>query len=65
MSLDTFGLNGYYDDNGNWQRTKFCFMACQRCDCQPPGGLHYSALHDHRLKRDKPPSVDQEQADKT
>lgn len=49
-------LNGYYDENGNWQRTKFCFMACRHCDCMPPSGLHYSAAHDKRLKKLDPTS---------
>lgn len=44
---DTWSLNGYYDERGHWQRTKFCFMSCgHRCDCGPPGGLWYSAAHD-------------------
>lgn len=65
MSLHTgLGLNGYYDENGNWQRTKFCFVSCgQRCDCLPPGGLHYSAAHDKRLKATKeatPPTHEEE-----
>lgn len=47
MSLHSgFSLNGYYDETGHWQRTKFCFVACTHCDCGPPGGLYYSAAHD-------------------
>jgi len=42
--------DGYYDDEGNWQRTKFCFMACEHCTCQPPGLLYYSKAHDKRLR---------------
>lgn len=50
-SLIGSGHNGYYDEHGNWQRTKFCFMSCgDRCDCGPPGGLYYSAEYDQRLK---------------
>jgi len=42
-------LNGYYDEEGNWQRTKFCFVDCgENCTCQPPMGLHYSRAHDKR-----------------
>lgn len=41
--------DGYYDDNGEWQRTKFCFVDCgERCTCRPPGGMHYSETHDTR-----------------
>lgn len=40
--------DGYYDDNGEWQRTKFCFVACQHCTCMPPGGRFYSEAHDKR-----------------
>lgn len=52
--IDGFGLNGHYDDNGSWQRTKFCFVSCgARCDCGPPGGLYYSAAHDKRIQQSK------------
>jgi hypothetical protein len=47
MSQFTY-FHGYYDDTGNWQYTKFCFVQCQHCDCQPPGMLFYSAAHDKR-----------------
>lgn len=51
MSFAPTYMNGYYDDNGCWQRTKFCFVSCgERCDCMAPGGLYYSAAHDKRLK---------------
>lgn len=42
MSLigPTLGSDGYYDENGDWQRTKFCFVSCgDRCTCKPPGGI--------------------------
>jgi hypothetical protein len=40
---------GYYDDNGQWQRLKFCFVSCgAACTCMPPGGLFYSAAQDKR-----------------
>lgn len=43
--------DGYYDDTGQWQRTKFCFTSCgARCTCLPPNGQSYSAAHDKRLK---------------
>ncbi len=33
--------DGYYDEHGTWQRTKFCFVDCgDRCTCKPPNG-HY------------------------
>ncbi len=49
MSLGPIFLNGFYDNSGRWQRTKFCFVSCgQRCDCGPPCGLSYSAEHDKR-----------------
>jgi hypothetical protein len=47
-------LNGAYDEEGHWQRTKFCFMACPNCDCGPPGGLIYNAAYDKRLQQPKP-----------
>lgn len=35
--------DGYYDERGIWQRTKFCFVDCgERCTCKPPfGALFY------------------------
>lgn len=40
MSLLPQSLDGYYDDKGNWQRTKFCFVDCGgRCTCKPPLGV--------------------------
>lgn len=47
------GFNGYYDDTGHWQRTKFCFMYCGdgRCDCGPPNGEWYSPAQDKRKSR--------------
>lgn len=42
--------DGYYDDNGEWQRSKFCFVSCgAACTCMPPLGAFYSAAHDKRL----------------
>ena len=42
---------GHYDEEGNWQRLKFCFVSCgSRCTCRPPGGIYYSAAHDMRKK---------------
>jgi len=33
-----FSGGGYRDSDGNWIRTKFCFMYCgpDRCDCCDP-----------------------------
>ena len=29
--------DGYYDDDGSWQRTKFCFVDCgENCTCREP-----------------------------
>lgn len=48
------GRDGYYDENGYWKRTKYCFMSCgHRCTCSPPGGVFYSAEHD-KSKQPKP-----------
>lgn len=33
------GRDGYYDDNGHWQRTKLCTVPCPNCTCKPPGGM--------------------------
>lgn len=50
MSLIS-GPGGHYDEHGNWQRLKFCFVSCgSRCTCRPPGGIYYSAAHDTRKK---------------
>lgn len=39
MSLLPRSRDGYYDDAGHWQRTKFCFVDCgDRCTCKPPLG---------------------------
>ena len=44
--------NGYYDHDGQWQRTKYCFTDCgSRCDCGPPFGQHYNIATDTRLQR--------------
>lgn len=46
--LPSVGRNGYYDDRGLWNRTKFCFIACcgDLCDCGPPGNRYYAPEHD-------------------
>jgi len=35
-------FNGYYDENGTWQRVKYCFVYCgpDWCDCGPPNGIY-------------------------
>lgn len=49
MSLMPHFPDGYYDDNGDWQRSKFCFVSCGvACTCMPPFGAFYSAAHDKR-----------------
>lgn len=49
--------DGYYDDNGHWQRTKFCFRSCgEACTCGPPMGRWYAAEHD----KSKPAAETQE-----
>jgi hypothetical protein len=43
--------NGHYDDQGRWQRTKFCFRSCgHRCDCGPPGNRWYDEKFDKSKK---------------
>lgn len=34
--------DGYYDKDGLWHRTKFCFVYCgkEKCTCQPPNGIY-------------------------
>lgn len=56
MSLFKPGLgDGYYDDEGQWQRNKFCFVDCgEACTCGPPGGLYYSPSHDKRISVNYP-----------
>lgn len=45
--------DGYYDDEGNWQQTKHCFISCGTyCTCQAPGGLTYSSEHDKRVEKE-------------
>ena len=42
--------NGYYDDNGVWQKLKHCLLPCPNCDCGPPGGYYFlsgEALEEH------------------
>jgi len=49
MSLIRRPAAGYYDECGQWQRTKYCFVSCgARCICLPPGGQQYSPAHDKR-----------------
>ena len=49
MSFGPDFPDGYYDDNGEWQRTKFCHVSCgTECTCMPPFGAFYSAAHDKR-----------------
>lgn len=33
-------VDGYYDDDGQWQRLKLCNFPCQNCTCQPPMGVY-------------------------
>ncbi len=41
--------DGHYDDEGMWQRAKFCFIDCgASCTCKPPSGQYYSEAHDRR-----------------
>jgi len=37
MSIFPKPLHGYYDEDGSWIRTKFCFSQCppEVCDCMP------------------------------
>lgn len=54
MSLMPHFPDGYYDDNGDWQRTKFCVVSCgAECTCMPPFGAFYSAAHDKRTGTDR------------
>ena len=49
MSL-TPVIHGGYDENGNWQRYKICFVSCgNRCTCMPPDGKFYNAEYDKRV----------------
>ena len=37
--------DGYYDANGDWQRSKFCFVDCgSNCTCKPPNGIYHKNL---------------------
>lgn len=57
MSLAPHFPDGYYDDNGEWQRTKFCHVSCgAECTCMPPLGAFYSAAHDKRREGATPGS---------
>lgn len=54
MSLMPTIPDGYYDDNGEWQRTKFCHVSCgAECTCMPPFGAFYSPTHDKRTGADR------------
>jgi hypothetical protein len=60
MSLMPRSPDGYYDEGGRWQRTKFCFVYCgAACTCQPPGGV-YTLKPDDLAEKTKapPPSED-------
>jgi hypothetical protein len=48
----TFGRrDGYYNEEGYWTRTKFCFVSCgERCTCRAPGP-HYNPVYDKRLDK--------------
>lgn len=50
MSIMPRAPDGFYDDDGHWQRTKFCFMHCgANCTCGPPiKGQYYSPQHDKK-----------------
>lgn len=55
MSLMPQAADGHYDERGNWQRTKFCFISCgAACTCGPPMGLWYSAAHDKAMEKATP-----------
>jgi hypothetical protein len=44
--------DGYYDKDGQWQRTKFCFVYCgERCTCSPPNGIYNIKMKDEIEKR--------------
>ena len=46
--------DGYYDNHGQWQRSKFCFVACgASCTCGPPMGRWYAPEHDTRIEAEK------------
>jgi len=51
-------LNGHYDEDGVWQRFKFCFVSCgDRCDCMPPNGIIFlegKALEEHQERLANP-----------
>ena len=53
MSLVPQTLFGYYDENGIWQRQKFCTVSCGAlCDCMPPNGqfvLTGADLEEHQV----------------
>jgi len=54
-----YRLDGYYDENGRWQRTKFCFVYCgERCTCMPRGPLYRVDLD--TSKQVKPPPVEED-----
>ena len=50
MSLFHYA-DGYYDETGSWQVTKYCFAYCEeRCTCEPPSGVYQltgEALEQH------------------
>jgi hypothetical protein len=41
--------DGYYDEDGHWQRTKFCFTDCgENCTCSPPSGAFFKPPEETR-----------------
>jgi hypothetical protein len=50
-TFNDYTINGHYDENGRWQRTKFCLMSCgSACDCGPPHGIWYNPKYDLNKK---------------
>jgi hypothetical protein len=37
MSIFPKVMHGHFDEEGNWHRDKFCFVACppEKCNCMP------------------------------
>lgn len=59
MSLFPSLGGGHYGIDGQWVQTKHCFVSCgDRCDCMPPLGQYYSAMHDLRLKQVAQPAAE-------
>lgn len=51
-NMGGFGDGGHYDNNGQWVRTKFCFVYCgpERCNCMPPGGVDHLPMDSHAVQ---------------